>query len=654
MKNNRFFPKNHFFLILLLIIFGSLQTAFAQIQPWRRVSQAELDMKAPKVEADADAEAIFWEVRLDDEKRKKMFYHHYVRVKIFTDRGREKFSKFDIPFTKDRLVEGVAARVIKANSEIVELAPTDIFEREIYKAGKVSVKAKSFAVPAIEPGVIVEYQYKEVLKGDSADNERLLFQRDIPVQKIIYYVRPFKDQSLSFDVQNMPQVRFVPNEEGFYVGMRDNVPAFREEPQMPPNDEVRQWVLLSYQQNFGFRWILFGVYMSQIFDEVTEPNKEIQQKARELTANLQTQEEMLRNIYDFTQKQIRNVSFDSTLTDEQRENVKNKKASDTLKRGMGTPTDIDRLFASLARAAGFSVKAMYSGNRSDNFFNHEKDLHPRFLHPSGVAVRDGNLWKPYNPGVPYMPPGMTFWHDEIISTMVAGGGGFNWVNLPALDHTKNLSKRTGKFKLLEDGALEGVIRVEHYGHQATERRGDLFTKTPAEREEGLKKSWKEIISTAEITDFSMDNFSDVSKPYTYSFKVRVPNYAQKTGKRLILQPGFFQYGTNPLFSSDTRKHAIYFEYPWSESDEVEIELPKNFEADSVDSPKAVSDTNAIGDLNIKIELAKDTNILKLKRQFFFGGKANILFPATVYKPLKTLFDNFHRADTHAVSLKQKQ
>jgi hypothetical protein len=654
MKNNRFFPKNHFFLILLLIIFGSLQTAFAQIQPWRRVSQAELDMKAPKVEADADAEAIFWEVRLDDEKRKKMFYHHYVRVKIFTDRGREKFSKFDIPFTKDRMVEGVAARVIKANSEIVELAPTDIFEREIYKAGKVSVKAKSFAVPAIEPGVIVEYQYKEVLKGDSADNERLLFQRDIPVQKIIYYVRPFKDQSLSFDVQNMPQVRFVPNEEGFYVGMRDNVPAFREEPQMPPNDEVRQWVLLSYQQNFGFRWILFGVYMSQIFDEVTEPNKEIQQKARELTANLQTQEEMLRNIYDFTQKQIRNVSFDSTLTDEQRENVKNKKASDTLKRGMGTPTDIDRLFASLARAAGFSVKAMYSGNRSDNFFNHEKDLHPRFLHPSGVAVRDGNLWKPYNPGVPYMPPGMTFWHDEIISTMVAGGGGFNWVNLPALDHTKNLSKRTGKFKLLEDGALEGVIRVEHYGHQATERRGDLFTKTPAEREEGLKKSWKEIISTAEITDFSMDNFSDVSKPYTYSFKVRVPNYAQKTGKRLILQPGFFQYGTNPLFSSDTRKHAIYFEYPWSESDEVEIELPKNFEADSVDSPKAVSDTNAIGDLNIKIELAKDTNILKLKRQFFFGGKANILFPATVYKPLKTLFDNFHRADTHAVSLKQKQ
>src|SRR3954469_23249720 len=95
-----FFQARFFQIFVIILLFG-LQTAIAQIQ-WRPVSQAELDMKVPKVEPDADAEAIFWEVRLDDEKRKKMFYNHYVRVKIFTERGREKFSKFDIPFTKDR------------------------------------------------------------------------------------------------------------------------------------------------------------------------------------------------------------------------------------------------------------------------------------------------------------------------------------------------------------------------------------------------------------------------------------------------------------------------------------------------------------------------------------------------------------------------
>jgi hypothetical protein len=238
--------------------------------------------------------------------------------------------------------------------------------------------------------------------------------------------------------------------------------------------------------------------------------------------------------------------------------------------------------------------------------------------------------------------------------MLTGGGGYSWTRLPMADHTKNLSKRTAKFKLLEDGTLEGFVRVEHNGHQATTRRSDLFTKTPAEREKALIESWKQTVPTAEITDFSLENFGDSSKPYTYSFKVRVPNYAQKTGKRLFLQPNFFEYGTNPLFTGDTRKYAIYFEYPWSENDDIEIELPKNFEADSVDSPGTVTESSGIGALTVKIELAKDTNVLKLSRQFFFGAKGNILFPATAYKPLKTLFDSFNKADTYAISIKQKQ
>jgi len=652
MKNKHSSFQKRFFQIFVITLLLGLQTVVAQVQ-WRALSQAELDMKTPKVEADADAEAIFWEVRLDDEKRKKMFYSHYVRVKIFTERGREKFSKFDIPFTKDRKVEDVAARVIKPDGTISELQPSDIFEREILKAGKISVKAKSFAVPGIEPGVIVEYQYKEILKNDSANGERLFFQRDIPMQRITYYVRPYKGSTLNFSYQNMPQIRFIADNEGFYVGTRENVPAYKEEPQMPPEDEVRQGVLLSYDSYYGFRWSLLGNALGVGFDEITKPNKEIEQKAGELVANAQTQDEMLKSIYDFTQKQIKNISFDTSFTDEQREDIKNKKASDTLKRGMGDAIDIDLLFAALAKAAGFDVNAMFSGDRSNNFFNHEKDLSQRYIHRSGIAVRRGNEWKPFNPGTPYMPFGMVFWHDEVISTMIAGGGGYGWIRLPLADHTKNLSKRTGKFKLLEDGTLEGFIRVEHNGHQGIMRRLDMFGKTPNEREEVLKKSWQQTVATAEISDFSMENFNDSSKPYTYSFKVRVPNYAQKTGKRIFLQPGFFEYGTNPLFSGDTRKYNIYFEFPWSEDDEIEIELPKNFEADSVDSPGVVNEAKGIGSLNIKIDLAKETNVLKYNRQFYFG-KGNILFPATAYKPLKLLFDSFHKADTQTISLKQKQ
>ncbi len=645
--------RNQIFQVFFIILLVGLQMVSAQIQ-WRPVTQAELDMKTPLVEPDADAEAIFWEVRLDDKKGGKMFYNHYVRVKIFTDRGRERFSKFDIPFTKGKKVEDVAARVIKPDGTISELQPGDIFEHEILKAGKISIKAKSFAVPGIEPGVIVEYQYKETFKGDSAENERLLFQRDVPMQKVTYYVRPRKDSSLNFNFQNMPQMRFLMNDEGYYVGTRENVPAFKEEPQMPPDDEVRQWVLLSYDSYLSFRWSFFGNPVGLGFDEIIKSTKEIEQKAQELTANSHSLEEKLQSLYDFAQKQIRNVTFDKSFTDEQRASIKNKKASDTLKRGMGDVVDIDFLFAALAHAVGFDANVMFSGNRSENFFDHTKDVNRRYLHLSGVAVRIGNEWKPFNPGNPYIPFGMIDWYEEGISTMIAGGGGYNWILLPLTDQTKNLSKRTGKFKLLEDGTLEGFVRVEHNGQQANTSRRNLFEKSPGEREEFLKKSWKQFVSTAEITDFSMENFNDPSKPYTYSFKVRVPNYAQKTGKRLFLQPGFFEYGTSPLFSAETRKYSIYFDFPWSENDEIEIELPKNFEADSIDPPGKVSEVKGIGLLNIKIELSKETNILKYNRQFYFGGTGSVLFPVSAYKPLKILFDAFHKADTYTISLKQKQ
>lgn len=227
-------------LCFVCLLFVCATTVFAGGEiVWRPVTPEELAMKTPRVEPDADAEAIFWEVRVDDKKIGKLSYNHYVRVKIFTERGRDKFSKFDIPFYKGKKVEDVAARIIKADGTIVTLQPSDIFEREIVKANKVKVKAKSFAVPGIEPGVIVEYQYSESFKNDSASGERLFFQRGIPMQRVTYYVRPYKGMTLNFVPFNMEDVSFNEGENRFRVGTMTNVPALRDEPYMPPEEQVR-------------------------------------------------------------------------------------------------------------------------------------------------------------------------------------------------------------------------------------------------------------------------------------------------------------------------------------------------------------------------------------------------------------------------------
>jgi hypothetical protein len=146
---------------------------------------------------------------------------------------------------------------------------------------------------------------------------------------------------------------------------------------------------------------------------------------------------------------------------------------------------------------------------------------------------------------------------------------------------------------------------------------------------------------------------DSSKPVVHEYKVRVPSYAQKTGKRLFFQPGFFEYGVEPVFSSAKRKYDVFFHYPWSEADSIHFELPAGYDLDSADSPGDFSDPSKIGSLAIEIGIDKAHGTMQYKRKFHFGGGGNTLFPSGSYIPVKNLFDAFHKMEAHTITLRQK-
>jgi hypothetical protein len=639
--------------VCALTLMFSFRTHADDEAVWRPITRAELAMKAPQVDPDADAEAIFWDTTLDDKKVGKLTYRHYVRVKIFTERGRDRFAKMDIRFTKGRKIDNVAARVIKPDGTIVDLKPEDIFDREIAAAGKIRIQAKSFAIPGIEPGVIVEYQYSEMIKGDSAAYERLEFQRDIPMQKVTYSVRPYSGASLGFETYNMPQVRWNKEKDGYFTYTMTNVPAYKEEPYMPPADEVRKWVYLYYRTWAGaFQWSFLSMTWDEILKKLSKPNKEVKQKAAELTAGAHSDEDKVRRIYDFVQKHIKNFAYDKTLTEEQIEKMDVKDGDDALRRGMGGSVSIDMLFASLTKAAGLPTNIVLAPDRSENFFSQGKYPFPNFVQWSAIAVQVDGQWKYFDPCAPFLPAGTLAWNREDTTAMVIGDGGHSWMKIPMSDVKVSAAKRTGKFTLDTEGNLAGTVSLEYNGQQAISRRRDEFRDSDSKREDSIKDEFKTRISTAEFTDMRIENFDDSTKPLIYTFKVRVPNYAQKVGKRLILQPGFFEYGASPVFSAASRTYDIYFPYPWSEQDSVEITLPKGMDLDSADAPAEVFDGKRIGDDKITMGVDKKTNTLVYNRSFHFGGGGYVLFPAAAYPVIKQMFDGFYKADTHAISLKQ--
>ncbi len=648
----------HCLLALLTITLFSWP-AFAGDE-WKPISPADLAAKTPVVEKDADAEALFWEVRVDDSSTEDLALKHYVRLKIFTERGKEKYSKFEIPFFKGTKVKDVAARVIKADGTIVEIKKEDIFERTLIKADGLKLKVKSFAVPNIEPGVMLEYRYREVIENGDA-NMSLRLQRDIPIQTISYYVRPYAGvRALAYQTFNVPpDVKFVKEKDNFHRITMTNVPALREEPRMPPTDEVRSWIRI-YYVNPGTHpttyWnditgILFNVYKDYL-----KPNDEVKRKAQEVVGNAATQEEKLARLYEFCQTQIRNITFDQTLTPDDRKKLKsNKSPGDTLKRLAGDAADVDLLFGGMAKALGIDARVAWSGDRSELFFN-PKMTHISFLHPSSIAVKVGEKWSFYNPGSLYIPFGMLSWYEEGVSALITDEKQNIWTQTPVSGPERSNSKRTGKFKLLEDGTLEGEVRVEYTGHLAYVYKSSNDEDSTAQREANLRDRIKSRLSAAELSDIVIENVQTPGKPFVQVYKVRVPGYAQRTGKRLFFQPNYFEAGNKTLFVNNERNYDIYFDYGWSENDDVTIELPIGFGLDNADQPAPLSIAGVSED-TVQMVVTSATNGVKslvYKRKFAFGSPNSVLlFKVVQYPAMKGLWEAINKVDTHALTLKQE-
>jgi hypothetical protein len=333
----------------------------------------------------------------------------------------------------------------------------------------------------------------------------------------------------------------------------------------------------------------------------------------------------------------------------------NKSPADTLKHGQGTGEDIDMLFATLALASGFDARVVEMPDRSDMFFN-KNFPNSYFMHLHSIAVKMGEQWRFFDPSSAYIPFGMMAWKKEGEEGLIINQKESMFVTTPLSAPEKSLEKRTAKLRLSEDGTLEGDVRMEYYGQEAADKKEYNDDDSPQERETTLQEMIKAQMSTAELSQITIENVTDPVKPFVYAFHVRVPGYAQRTGKRLFVQPAFFQHGLNPLFQTGTRIHPIYFHYPWSEEDNVEIELPAGFALDNPDAPAPFGSTD-LSRYNVQIQVTKDQRTLIYNRRFFFGGGGKdmnrLLYPVTSYGPVKNYFDAVHKQDGHTITLKQE-
>jgi hypothetical protein len=628
---------------------------------WDPITPAQLAMTKPRVDPAADVEALVWDVTVEHlifNDEPQTHYRHYLRLKVFSERGVETTKQVEIPFDDGTYVVDVAARTIKPDGTILEVKGSDIFERTLVKAGGRKVKAKSFAVPGLVPGAIVDYRWTEHHIRQISTFIRIDLQRDVPVQEIRHHIKPLAEaRELGYQMamrwfQQRPTTA-VQDSRGFTGFSYLDEPAFKEEPFMAPEYLLRRWVLIFYTETPDITPAKFWTQYAREMYEAFKPSRGIPGAVARLAAtavsDAATPAEKVARLVAACRSSVKRIDVDTShLTSEERKKLKdNKDSGDTLKHGTGTGGDVIRLFLDLATAARLDARMAALPDGSFHPFEpgFASDF---FLISRSVAVRNGEGWLFVDPAQQYLPPGMLRWQEEGQAALIADPQQPLLVATPNSPPQKSLAKREAKLRLSEDGTLEGDVREELTGHLASRAKHASDDQSETQRGEALKEEVKKRLSTAELSEIVFENVLDPDLPFVQRYHVRAPGYAQRTGKRLFLQPSFFETGAPPTFGTSARQHPIMFPYAWSEEDHVVVELPAGFSLEQPSLPQPIR-SGSVASYAVTAGVV-DGKSLVFDRKFHFGGQGALVYQTDAYPVLKQFFDAVHENEAHALTL----
>ncbi len=639
-----------------------LWAAPALADDWSPPSPAEIAMSAPQIDPEADAEALLWDVRVAHEIEggwARTELAHYLKIKVFAEAGRDRLGTVDIPYGPNTKISDVAGRTIKANGAIVELQKDSVYERTIVKTGKGKISAKSFALPGLEVGSIIEYRWRETIQDHITNYFRQDFQRDLPIHTVRYHVKPIVHPSFDWGMGSMSMnFRASPlakEKDGFFGTSATRIPAYKEEKDMPPEVAVRPWMLIYYANTSETPeryWQTTGKDLYQAYRGRLKVNDEMRAAITSALQGVEGDEARLARLYDFVGHAIRNERYESddAHEEERREVKENRTTLDTWKQKAGTPYEITLLFLALADALGYEARLARVAMRDFGQFD-RKLTSTYFLNAFEAAVKVGGAWRFCDPGRPLLPFGMLDWNEQGQAALVTDPKRPELVVTPTAGPEASLTRREGQFRLNPGGDLEGDVRLSYTGHAALGRRYGYRQQSPAEREEAVRQSVKGRYAAAEVSDVAIEGFSG-SGDLTIAYRVKVPGYAERTGRRLFLQCAYFNRNQSPRYAAtDVRKYPVAFHHAWAEKDVFTYQLPPGYTLESPENPGAFR-IGEFGEYAAKITTSADERTLRYERSFDFGRGGRLTFPAEAYATLKRVFDQLQELDNHTLALRQ--
>jgi len=317
----------------LLILAAALTSPTpAQAVGFQPVSPDELKMLSEAKAPGAAAIILYRQVDRDD---RGLTAHEdvYFRIKIFTEEGR-KYADVEIPYFKSTgEVINIHGRTIKPDGSIVNF-DGHVFDKSIVKAKGVKYLAKTFTLPDVQLGGIIEYYYTTDLAEHFVFDSHWILSNELFTKKAKFSLRPYTSNYQPFYVRwiwnSLPPGTPAPAQGPDRVVNLEasDIPAFRTEDYMPPENELKSRVDFIYsdepfEKDAATYWKKLGKKRSGQLDSFVGKSKAMEQAVSEIVAAGDSPETKLQKIYSRVQ-QLRNTSYEVEKTEQEQKRSKEK------------------------------------------------------------------------------------------------------------------------------------------------------------------------------------------------------------------------------------------------------------------------------------------------------------------------------------------
>lgn len=628
-------------------------SAVAAGNGFQPVSPDELKMTSEPLAPGAPAIILYRQVDRDDTGL-TAHENDYVRIKVLTEEGR-KYADVEIPYLKENGNEivNIKARTINPDGSISNFNGK-AFDKSIVKAKGLKYMAKTFTLPNVRVGSILEYYYTLDLSEHYVYDSHWILSDELFTKHAKFSLNPYTESGMSvrWTWQGLPQGTNPPSEGNNRVVRLEamNIPAFKTEDYMPPANELKARVDFTYStepytKDVTQFWKKRGKKLSDSVESFIGKRKAMETTVAQIVAATDSPEIKVHKIYDYVQK-LRNTSYEVQKTEQQRKRDKEKPASnveDIVKKGYGNGVQLTWLFLGLVRAAGIEAYPVMVSDRRNYFFR-SASMDDRKLDSNVVLVKLNGKDIYCDPGGAFTPFGLLDWAETGVTGLRLDKNGGSWITTPLPDSSASRIERRATLNLMEGGDLEGKLSVTFTGIEAMNRRVEERNEDETARKKYLEDEVKEYIPAAsEIELTNKPDWSGSATPLVGEFKMKIPGWIAGAGHRALMPVGIFTATEKSVFDHTERVYPIYFEFPYEDLDDVSVTLPPGWSVNSVPPPED-QENNAVGYV-VKVENEKQT--LHLTRKL----RINLLLVDTKYYPsLREFFQTVRKGDEQQILL----